>query len=133
MSFATLTSYELPAVTRIPIILISLVVVGFFSLRWNRVDPALLSLWSLSIVVFFSGHAFTHDWMWLIFVPAVLKIRPIFAIAAAYVIGRLFSEFYRPELADSVSVVSLIGLTICAALTFACLTQQRAATVSDQT
>jgi hypothetical protein len=51
---------------------------------WRLADARLLILASLATIAYFSGHAFSHDWLWLPLVPVVCRWRPITTLSTAF-------------------------------------------------
>lgn len=71
MTLRTLSPrWPLPASLNLLTVLLSLVVIGAVS-HWGSADPALMVLFSVALTIFLSGHGFAHDWLWIVFIPAV--------------------------------------------------------------
>ena len=68
--------FPLPAWSTVPLLVVTIVLTGSLTMTCRRADPKLLALMSLSTMAFLSGHAFTHDFLWLVFVPPVLAWTP---------------------------------------------------------
>lgn len=74
MSLRTLsTQFPLPESASTGTLMLGIAAAAWCVVRWRRADPRLLTLLSLAIVIYTSGHAFGHDWLWIVFVPVVCR------------------------------------------------------------
>ncbi len=72
MSFRTLsTRFDLAPSLSTFTLALALAASVAMAMRWRRADPRLLRLASLAVVIYLSGHAFGHDWLWIVFIPVV--------------------------------------------------------------
>ena len=108
------TRFHLPSWTNLVGLGVALVVAVVTSHKWRAARPELIALWTTAITIFLSGHGFTHDWMWLFFVPVVCNWRVIQTVIVTTVVtqAHLFSwstgHSSEPQL---VSLMSLIALS----------------------
>ena len=113
MSLRTLSPrYPVPESLSTITVVVGVAIVAWCVLRWRRADPRLLTLLSLSIVIYSSGHAFGHDWLWIVFIPVVgrwsLGPTMFAAIGAAtlFTVGNDWAE-RGPVLVNLTSVLAL--------------------------
>ncbi len=115
MTFSTISATnKLPDSTDLYFLLAAFVVVVVASWLLRHADPYALALWSLAMITFFSGHGYSHDWLWLVFVPVLRKWSWLTTLSVATVfcifhkIGWESSQ--RPETKQTVSMLSLVAL-----------------------
>lgn len=84
----------------------------------RKKDPAAALFASLALVVYLSGHAFFHDWMWLPLVPIALRWNPLATGVSIVGVGMAMTVSQDlPYGAQSlVGLVVTAGLVACALL-----------------
>lgn len=75
--------FPLPDWTTWPLLITSFVFIAAFSRRFRQADIGVMACASLALTAFLSGHAFSHDFLWLVFVPILCRWRAVLTIAAA--------------------------------------------------
>jgi len=113
MSLRTLsTRYPLPESLSLLTLAIGVAVATWLVQRWRHADPRLLMLLSLALVTYSSGHAFGHDWLWVVFIPVVGRwsLGPsmfgAIGLATVYTIGDDWAE-QGPVLVNLTSALAL--------------------------
>jgi len=113
--------FPLPAWSSVPLLLVAIALTCVITLTNRGADPKVLALMSLSTTAFLSGHAFTHDFLWLVFVPPVLAWtarQTMLAIALVL----LPSMVDTGALASWVDPRSLVVLVVTVYLMWSCST-----------
>lgn len=115
MSFRTVSRHvDLHAAAGIPSLIVAVVVVTALSIRWRAGDQRILTLMSLALVAYLSGHAFVHDWLWLTLVPVVCRWTVPRTLILAIVYGSVHTYFHnQPVFATHVGPKSLLALAAC--------------------
>ncbi|MGI9604841.1 MAG: glycosyltransferase 87 family protein [Acidimicrobiales bacterium] len=135
LSIRTLSSrWTLPDWSASLTLLMGVGAAAYTSLRWQRSNAAVLTLWSMGIVVFTSGHAFSHDWLWIVFIPPVCA----WSLRRSLIVSTLFATGYSFAYAvsrrvdfETVSLRSLFGLVVVLYLGWAAYESHRYNTTAD--
>jgi hypothetical protein len=103
-------------------IALAVVAIGWTSWRWARADPALLTLWSVAVMIVSSGHGFEHDWLWLVFVPAVLRWRALPTLLVISVVSLVHGAGFTTTMSErsAVSTTSLVAIAATVYLGWSC-------------
>lgn len=115
MSFRTLSPHlDFDAVVGIPSLCVALIAATALSMRWKTADPRLLTLMNLGLLAYLSGHAFEHDWLWLVYVPVIC----CWSVQRTLIVALVFSSIHT--LVNSMRVddavigpKSLLALAAC--------------------
>lgn|GEM_PF-2812273 len=127
MTLRTLSAkYLLSSATNLPFLAVSIAIAVYTSYKWRHADHNIIGLWAMAIIIFGSGHGYSHDWLWLIFIPVVCKWRALVTILVGLVVaqvhaygwdvGRVAAQAGDPQL---ISVMSIFGLAITSYLGWA--------------
>lgn len=111
--------FPLPDWSTWPLLLASFIATATLVRRFRHADIGVAACTSLAITAFASGHAFSHDFLWLVFVPIVCRWRPQVAIAVA--VGATVPRWsgYDSVMWNLVDVSSLVILVAVAYLVWA--------------
>ncbi len=117
MSLRTLSGrWHLPMWTNLPLLVLGLSASAAACLRWRRADHAVLVLLPLALTAYASGHAFAHDWLWIMFIPAVLGWnagRSLLMTVLATMVHVIGVGWSSAEIEPILNPRSLLGLGIC--------------------
>ena len=99
-----------------------IIIVGI-ARRFRDADRLTLTLFSIALTVFLSGHAFAHDWLWMMFVPVVKRwdlTRSVVGALAVVVVDSLTRGTVTPPFAivsspsvAALAIVVYLGVDIC--------------------
>lgn len=134
MSFRTISRHlDLHSAAGLPSLVAGIVGATVLSIRWKAADQRLLTLMSLALVAYLSGHAFVHDWLWLTLVPVVCRWTVLRTLTVAIVYATVYT-YYRGVPADSTDVGpnSLLALGACVYLVHAARTSARSRRVTSE-
>ncbi len=91
------------------------------ALAWycRDADPALVILATVAVMAYLSGHAASHDWLWIVYVPIVLKWDPMRSAVGISMLGLAISAAITAEywLLNPQSVIAgfiTVGLVVLA-------------------
>ena len=115
----------LPDELNLPMLALAVLAVGWTSWRWARADPALLTLWSVSLTIISSGHGFEHDWLWLVFVPVVLRWHVLPTLLVVSIVSLIHGAGFTTTVADRSVVATLLVASAAPAGTRLVLRQER--------
>lgn len=93
MTLRTLSQrWPLPAEWSLFTLAAAFVVIVAVAQKLRTADRAVLTLFSIALAVFLSGHAFVHDWLWMVFIPVVKRwdlTRSVVGVLAVVVVDSL--------------------------------------------
>jgi len=115
MSIRTLSQHvDVHPVAGIPSLLVALAIATVLTIRWSSGDQRILTLMSLALMAYLSGHAFSHDWLWLTLVPVVCRWSVPRTATIAIVYGTVHTYFNSMTVLDTdVGPKSLLALAAC--------------------
>jgi len=96
------------------------------SIRWRDAPPAVTALAALALMAFLSGHAFSHDWLWMVLVPVVLKWRPLPTLIVGFTAGAVYTLYSDVRLDEvAVNPKAVLGLSVVIYLVAMTATRRR--------
>ena len=113
-------------------IVIALAAIAMLSLRYQQAPPQLMTLASLALMAYLSGHAFSHDWLWLPLVPVVLRWGPFATVLSGFSCAAVYTAYASTRLDDmAVHPKSLLGLLVTVGLVSAVIRRRDPNHVGD--
>ena len=109
------------------------IAIGFFcstALAWycRTTEPGLVLLATVAVMAYLSGHAASHDWLWIVYLPTIMKWDPMRSAMGISLLGLSISaaitlsyELLNPQ--------SVIGGFITAGLVFVAVRSARSTTM----
>ncbi|NNC78580.1 MAG: DUF2029 domain-containing protein [Acidimicrobiales bacterium] len=92
---------------------VAVIAIVAVTLRWRDTPPAVTALAALALMAFLSGHAFSHDWLWMVLVPVVMKWRPLPTLIVGFTAGAIYTMYSDVSLDEiTINPKSLLGLSV---------------------